>query len=57
VVFEPLADFGTRPADGAGREHMIRAALENYVARLESLCREYPHNWFNFHDFWLEDRP
>ncbi len=36
---------------------MIRAALESYVARLESLCRTYPYNWFNFHDFWIEDPP
>jgi predicted LPLAT superfamily acyltransferase len=33
----------------------IRAAVEAYVARLEALCRAYPYNWFNFHDFWLED--
>jgi predicted LPLAT superfamily acyltransferase len=57
VVFEPLADFSERPANAAAREQMIRAALESYVARLESLCRAYPYNWFNFHDFWLEDLP
>ena len=45
-----------RRADPAERERRIRAALEAYVARLEALCRAYPYNWFNFHDFWLEDR-
>jgi len=55
VLFEPLADFGERVADPAERERRIRAALEAYVARLEALCRAYPYNWFNFHDFWLED--
>ncbi|SEA07002.1 acyl-CoA synthetase [Variovorax sp. YR216] len=55
VLFEPLADFSERIADPAERERRIRAALESYVARLEALCRAYPHNWFNFHDFWLED--
>lgn len=54
VRFEPLADF-SEGASGAEREAQIRAALEAYVARLEALCREHPHNWFNFHDFWLED--
>ena len=54
VRFEPLADFSQGMA-GAERETQIRAALETYVARLEALCREHPHNWFNFHDFWLED--
>ncbi len=55
VLFEPLADFSERVGDPAERERRIRAALESYVARLEALCRAYPHNWFNFHDFWLED--
>ncbi|NRF68698.1 acyl-CoA synthetase [Aquincola sp. S2] len=55
VRFEPLADFSARPADAAEREARIRAALAAYVARLESLCREQPYNWFNFHDFWRED--
>ncbi|MGO4395202.1 acyl-CoA synthetase [Variovorax sp. M-6] len=55
VLFEPLADFSERVNDPAERERRIRAALESYVARLEALCRAYPYNWFNFHDFWLED--
>jgi predicted LPLAT superfamily acyltransferase len=55
VHFEPLADFSERVPDPAERERRIRAALESYVARLEALCRAYPYNWFNFHDFWLED--
>jgi predicted LPLAT superfamily acyltransferase len=55
VLFEPLADFSERVSDPAERERRIRAALESYVARLEALCRAYPYNWFNFHDFWLED--
>lgn len=55
VCFEPLADFTERVADAAERERRIRAALEAYVVRLEALCRAYPYNWFNFHDFWLED--
>ena len=57
VRFEPLADFSERLADPAARERRIQQAIEAYVARLEALCREYPYNWFNFHDFWLEDAP
>lgn len=56
VSFEPLADFSDLPNDPAERERRIRLALEAYAARLEALCRAYPYNWFNFHDFWLEDR-
>lgn len=55
VVFEPLADFSARIADPALREQRIREALEAYVRRLELLCRTHPCNWFNFHDFWLDD--
>ena len=55
VRFEPLADFTERVADPAERERRIHAAVQAYVLRLEALCREHPYNWFNFHDFWLED--
>ena len=55
VRFEPLADFSERLSDPAAREQRIQAALRDYVARLEALCREQPYNWFNFHDFWHDD--
>ncbi|MET0541031.1 MAG: acyl-CoA synthetase [Variovorax sp.] len=55
VLFEPLADFSERVADPAERERRIHAAVEAYVEKLEALCRKYPYNWFNFHDFWRED--
>lgn len=55
VRFVPLADFRARESDAAARERRIEAALCDYVALLESLCREHPYNWFNFHDFWHED--
>jgi predicted LPLAT superfamily acyltransferase len=50
-----MADFTQPPADPAQRDADLRAALQDYVARLEALCREAPYNWFNFHDFWRED--
>ncbi len=52
VVFEQIADFSgvtRQERDGA-----IRAAVVRYAGRLESYCREYPYNWFNFFDFWGE---
>jgi len=55
VRFEPLADFRARVDDAAERERLVQQALRAYVARLESLVRESPCNWFNFHDFWHED--
>jgi len=54
VRFEPLADFSVaEPA--AAREQRIQQAVLRYAAILESLCREHPYNWFNFHDFWGDD--
>ena len=51
--FTELADFSVGPPmTGPQRDAAIRAALERYVATLETLCREAPYNWFNFYDFW-----
>ncbi len=55
--FEPLADFAAAPPDAAGRERALHEAARAYAARLESICRTAPYNWFNFHDFWHEDAP
>ena len=53
--FTELADFSVGPPmTGPERDAAIRAALERYVATLESLCREAPYNWFNFFDFWAD---
>jgi predicted LPLAT superfamily acyltransferase len=52
VMFEQIADFS-----GVGRrerDEAIRGAVARYAGRLESYCREYPYNWFNFFDFWAQ---
>ncbi|MFO7583010.1 acyl-CoA synthetase [Guyparkeria sp.] len=54
VHFEPLADF--RHRSGRGRQEAVDAAMDRYVQRLETLARRYPENWFNFYDFWADDR-
>lgn len=52
VVFEQIADFsGVERRD---REEAIHRGVAQYAGRLESYCREYPYNWFNFFDFWAE---
>lgn len=30
--------------------------LEKYVASLEQMVRKYPRQWFNFYDFWENDK-
>lgn len=56
VRFETLADFRNPPIDPAAREQLLRDTLHAYVAKLETLCREAPYNWFNFYDYWQEDQ-
>jgi len=52
VVFEQIADFsGVQRGE---REGAVREAVERYARRLESYCLQYPHNWFNFFDFWAK---
>lgn len=50
VHFEPLA--APSETGRAGRDAVVRAMLEKYVAALERHCRSHPYNWFNFFDFW-----
>ena len=56
VRIDLLADFSERLATPEAREARIRAAVVAYAARLEALCLERPYNWFNFFDFWNEER-
>lgn len=55
LLFEPLTDG--KAVDRKERSIAIHALATRYVDRLDALTRAHPHNWFNFHDFWLEPRP
>jgi predicted LPLAT superfamily acyltransferase len=55
--FVPLADFSEAPdavpgAQRATRDAAVQAAVRRYAQVLEQQCRDAPHNWFNFFDFW-----
>jgi predicted LPLAT superfamily acyltransferase len=53
IHFETLADFSAAGETGRGeRDRLVREAVARYAARVEHYAREYPFNWFNFHDFW-----
>jgi predicted LPLAT superfamily acyltransferase len=54
VVFKPLVDF--RAVEPKAREAAIRDGVFAYVRELELQATRAPYNWFNFHDFWLEDQ-
>jgi predicted LPLAT superfamily acyltransferase len=52
IIVEQLADFSHTEA--ASRDSAIHEAIVRYAGVLESICRSYPYNWFNFFDFWHE---
>ncbi len=54
IHFEPFADQVLIPR--RGREDDLRPWITRYVARLETYCRRYPYNWFNFYDL-SQDTP
>ncbi len=48
--FEPFAD----PVDVPRRDRRaaLQALIRRYAARLETMARSAPYNWFNFYDVW-----
>ncbi|HMR32227.1 MAG TPA: acyltransferase [Geminicoccaceae bacterium] len=52
IGFELLAERVTLGRET--RQADIAAAVQDYAARLEAICRAHPYNWFNFYDFWDE---
>ncbi|MGN1282037.1 MAG: hypothetical protein ACI4UM_09095 [Succinivibrio sp.] len=41
--------------DRRNREENLRACVQEYAKFLESLCLEYPYQWFNFFDFFVKE--
>ena len=52
---EPFAEQLHLPRKN--REAALREVVARYADRLEHYCRSAPNNWFNFYDFWQQDRP
>lgn len=42
--------FYARPA--SGRENTGKELLISYLENLEYLVRKYPHQWYNYYDYW-----
>ena len=47
VLLERLPD-----PEGATRQERIQALADAYASLLEAVVRRYPHQWYNFYDFW-----
>lgn len=54
LYFEPFADRIAIPR--RERETQLGGYLRRYAERLEHYTRLDPYNWFNFYDFWHDDR-
>jgi len=52
--FELLTEGGEVPR--GEREAAIEQWTHRYAERLEAKVREAPYNWFNFYDYWQEDK-
>jgi len=55
IRFERFSAGRAEEAGRAAREAAVARSAASYAGHLESLCRAYPYNWFNFHDFWNQD--
>ncbi|MBF0263676.1 MAG: lipid A biosynthesis acyltransferase [Gammaproteobacteria bacterium] len=38
------------------REEQIQKLMQQYVNTIEQHCIDYPYNWFNFYDFWSDEK-
>ena len=55
IHIEPFADQITTKR--GSREQDIQYWTQRYAERLEHHARAHPFNWFNFYDFWGEQKP
>ena len=38
------------------RDVYVKEATQKYVDRIEYYIKKYPYNWFNFYDFWHDEK-
>jgi predicted LPLAT superfamily acyltransferase len=38
------------------RDVYVKEATQKYVGRIEYYIKKYPYNWFNFYDFWHDEK-
>ena len=52
----PILDFVLTNYKNFNSRATRDALLARYAARLEHYVHAEPYNWFNFYDFWQQDR-
>lgn len=53
IMAEPVAEKLELPRKT--RQEALQAYMTQYAERLETLCKQYPYQWFNFFDFWKDE--
>ena len=56
VFIETLSE-GTPKVSPSERKRVLEEQLQAFAHRLEDFCRQAPHQWFNFYDFWKLPEP
>ncbi len=56
VFIETLSE-GTQRVAPSERKQVLEEQLQAFAHRLEDFCRQAPHQWFNFYDFWKIPKP
>ena len=37
-----------------GKEHTSKELLKSYLENLETMVKKYPHQWYNYYDYWKD---
>ncbi len=45
-----------KPKTTKAREEIVENLMNDYVGFLEIILKKYPDQWFNFYDFWEDDK-
>lgn len=54
IIFEHVAN--SLKFSRKTRQQELQSIVSKYAQRLEFYCLQYPFQWFNFFDFWQDDR-
>jgi predicted LPLAT superfamily acyltransferase len=54
VYFHLLSEQVTLPRQN--REQALQQLMQHYVQTMEKYALQYPYNWYNFYDFWQDDK-
>jgi len=55
IHIEKLTDAKKIPR--VQRESYVNETTQHYVNRIEYYLKKHPYNWFNFYDFWHDEKP